>query len=88
MYSTRPLGVPVKTVESYYDHPDYIAVFKHPYFFVTDKSGSFDLKNLPPGTYTLEAWQEKYGTVDQTVTIGPKESKTVNFVFKAAPSGD
>ena len=54
----------------------YIAVFKHPYFAVTAKDGKFDLKNLPPGTYTIEAWQEKYGRVDQQVTIGPKESKT------------
>jgi len=86
-FARAELGIPVKCNV----HPwmkSYIAVFKHPYFFVTDKSGSFDLKNLPPGTYTLEAWQEKYGTVDQTVTIGPKEAKTVNFVFKSAPSGD
>jgi plastocyanin len=71
-------------------HPwmrSYIAVFKHPYFFVTGKDGSFDLKDLPPGTYTLEAWQERYGTVDQQVTIGPTESKTVNFTFKAS-AGD
>jgi len=86
-FARAELGIPVKCNV----HPwmkSYIAVFKHPYFFVTTKDGSFDLKNLPPGTYTLEAWQEKYGTVDQTVTIGPKESKTVNFVFKSAPSGD
>ncbi len=67
----------------------YIAVFKHPFFAVTSKDGKFDLKGLPPGTYTIEAWQEKFGTVDQQVTIGPKESKTVSFTFKAAgSSGD
>lgn len=66
----------------------YIAVFKHPYFGVTGANGSFDIKNLPPGTYTLEAWHEKYGTADQTVTIGPKEAKTVSFTFKAAAGAD
>jgi plastocyanin/predicted small lipoprotein YifL len=65
----------------------YIAVFKHPYFAVTGKDGSFTIKNLPPGSYTIEAWQEKYGTTSQQVTIGPKETKSVNFVFKAQ-SGD
>jgi hypothetical protein len=60
----------------------YIAVFKHPYFAVSTKNGSFDLKNLPPGKYTLEAWHEKFGTVAQEVTIGPNETKTVEFVFK------
>jgi hypothetical protein len=46
------------------------------------------LKGLPPGTYTITAWQEKYGSVDQTVTIGAKESKPVSFTFKANASGD
>lgn len=71
-------------------HPwmkSYVFVFKNPYYAVTTKDGAFTLSNLPPGTYTIEAWQEKYGTVDQTVTIGPKESKAVTFVFKAT-SGD
>jgi plastocyanin len=72
-------------------HPwmkSYIGVFRHPYFQVTGTDGKFDLKSLPPGTYTLEAWHEKYGTSDQRVTIGPKESKTVSFVFKATAASD
>ena len=59
-------------------------VFSHPDFQVTDKTGLFDLKNVPPGTYTVEAWHERFGVQDQTVTIGPKESKTISFVFKPA----
>jgi hypothetical protein len=67
----------------------YIGVFANPYFQVTGKDGAFDLKNLPPGTYTIVAWQELYGASDpQTVTIGPKETKTVNFVFKATAGAD
>ncbi len=66
----------------------YVAVLPNPYFQVTGTDGAFDLKNLPPGTYTLVAWQELYGTSEQTVTIGPKESKSVTFTFKAAASGD
>jgi plastocyanin len=62
----------------------YIAVFANPYYQVTGKDGSFDIKNIPPGTYTLTAWHELYGTSEQTVTIGPKESKTVTITFKAA----
>ena len=59
-------------------------IFNHPYYDVTAKTGTFELKNLPPGTYTIEAWQEKYGAQDQTVTIGPKESKAISFTYKAA----
>ena len=62
----------------------YFAVMANPYYAVTAKDGKFELKNLPPGTYTIEAWQEKYGVVDQTVTVGNKESKTADFTFKAS----
>jgi hypothetical protein len=56
---------------------------------VTSKTGKFELKNLPPGTYTIEAWQETYPAQDQTVTVGAKESKTIAFTFKSAgKSGD
>jgi plastocyanin len=68
-------------------HPwmkSYVFVFSHPYYAVTGKDGQFELKNLPPGTYTIEAWQEKYGVQESTVTIGAKESKTANFSFHAA----
>jgi hypothetical protein len=60
----------------------YIAVFKHPYFSVTGKDGTFDLANLPPGEYTIEAWQEKLGTLTQHVRVGQGENKTIEFVFK------
>ena len=61
----------------------YVGVLDHPYFAVSDKDGKFDIKTLPPGTYTIEAWHEKLGTMTQSVTIGSKETKEINFVFKA-----
>jgi plastocyanin len=60
----------------------YIAVIKNPFFAVTGKNGSFDLKDLPPGNYTLTAWHEKLGTKMQKITVGAGETKTVNFVFQ------
>jgi len=85
-FARMEVAIPVKCNV----HPwmkGYIAVFKNPFYAVTTKDGKFDIKGLPPGTYTIEAWQEKFGTVDQQVTIGPKESKTVSFTFKPT-SGD
>jgi plastocyanin len=62
----------------------YAGVVNHPYFAVTSNGGSFELKGLPPGTYTIEAWHEKLGTQTQSVTIAPKEAKTITFAFKAS----
>ena len=60
----------------------YVGVLDHPYFAVTDKEGKFDLKTLPPGTYTIEAWHERLGTQEQMVTLGANESKELTFTFK------
>ncbi|MEX2264937.1 MAG: carboxypeptidase regulatory-like domain-containing protein [Bryobacteraceae bacterium] len=66
-------------------HPwmrSYIGVVSHPYFAVTGDDGSFTIPNLPPGEYTLATWHEKYGEQEQKITVGPKESKTVEFSYK------
>ena len=62
----------------------YVGVVNHPYFAVTDKDGKFALPNLPPGTYTIEAWHEKLGAQTASVTIAAKEKKEITFTFKAA----
>jgi plastocyanin len=64
----------------------YVGVLDHPYFATTGMDGKFELKGLPPGTYTIEAWHEKLGPMTQMVTLGQKETKEVNFTFKA-PAG-
>jgi plastocyanin len=61
----------------------YAGVVDHPYFAVTANGGAFDLKDLPAGTYTIEAVHEKLGSQTQRVTIGEKESKEITFTFKA-----
>ena len=60
----------------------YIGVLPHPYFHVTGDEGSFELANLPPGKYIIEAWHEKFGTMEQEITVGPMETKEVQFSFQ------
>jgi plastocyanin len=46
-----------------------VGVFDSPYFAVTGSDGKFEIRNIPPGTYTLAAWQERLGEKTQKVTV-------------------
>ena len=61
----------------------YAGVVSHPFFAVSDGTGSFTISRLPAGTYVLEAWHEKYGTQTQTVTVADGETKSIELTFKA-----
>jgi len=61
----------------------WLGVLPHPFFAVTGADGSFSIKGLPPGTYTIEAWHEKYGTQTATVTVAGAAPKTQDFTFAA-----
>jgi len=85
-FARQEVLIPVKCNQ----HPwmkMYIGVVKSPFFAVTGKDGKYELKGLPPGTYTIAAVHEKYGEVDQTVTVAAKDSKTQDFTFKAGAGG-
>jgi hypothetical protein len=61
----------------------WLGVLLHPFFGVTGADGRFAIKGLPPGAYTIEAWQEKYGTQTSSVTVTEGETKTTDFSFTA-----
>ncbi len=60
----------------------YVGVVDHPFFAVTGDGGTFDLGMLPPGEYTISAWQETHGTLKQTVTVADGEDSDIVFTFK------
>ena len=60
----------------------YLNVADSPFFAVTGSDGRFNIKGLPPGTYTIAAVQELLGEQDMKITVGPKDSKSVDFTFK------
>jgi hypothetical protein len=62
----------------------YLGVVDSPYFAVTGPDGRFALTNVPPGTYTIEAWHEKFGRRTARVTVGRRQTQTVAFSFSAS----
>ncbi len=61
----------------------YVGVVDHPYFAVTGADGSFSIDGIPPGTYTVEAWHEKFGTRTSEVTVEPNGAAGVIFDFNS-----
>ncbi len=61
----------------------YAGVLDHPFYSVSGADGEFQIKDLPPGTYVIEAWHEKYGAQTQSVTVGAADDmKEAAFAFK------
>jgi plastocyanin len=80
-FARQEIMIPVKCNV----HPwmrSFIGVVNHPFFAVTGDSGTFTIRGLPPGTYVIQTWHEKFGTVEQTVSVGARESKALEFSFK------
>lgn len=93
--SQMPRGAPIVKI---FQHPElmmpvrcnqhnwmqmYVNVMENPYFAVSASDGSFQIKDLPPGDYTLAAIHEKFGEQTVKVTVPPKETVSANFVFSA-----
>ena len=59
-------------------------VVENPFYAVTDAAGKFEIKNLPPGKYTLGVWHEGLQTLDEKneVAIEVKANHAVNFDMK------
>ena len=74
----KPEAVEVKCDVHGWMH-GWLVATESPYVAVTDKSGSFKLDNVPPGSYTVELWHEKLGKSTQKVTVKAKEDAKVNF---------
>lgn len=51
----------------------WIYAAENPYYAVTAEDGTFSITDVPPGTYTLVAWQEYTGALEIPVTVGAKE---------------
>ena len=63
----------------------FVHVLEHPFFSVTGDDGTFTLRGLPPGTYTLTAWHETLGTKTAEVKVEAGKAGSADFTFEPAP---
>ncbi|MBI5683096.1 MAG: hypothetical protein HZC45_08035 [Deltaproteobacteria bacterium] len=54
---------------------------EHPYAEVVGEDGSFTIKDVPPGTYTVKAWHPRFGLKEGKATVSAKGVAEVNFEF-------
>ncbi len=60
----------------------YILVFAHPFFATTDARGAYRIANVPPGSYSVIAWNEGTASPPQAVTLTPSGSAEINFTMR------
>lgn len=82
VFSRPELMIPVRCN----NHPwmqAFINVSANPFFTVSDADGHFEIKGLPPGTYTVVADHELLGQQTATVTVSAKQTAAQDFTFAA-----
>lgn len=62
-----------------------LAVLAHPFFAVSGETGTFEIRNVPPGTYEIEARHGKLKPVSATVTVSGGETP-VDLTLVIEPS--
>jgi len=59
----------------------FVGVVNHPYFATSDVAGTYTIDNVPEGTYTIQAWHERYGVTTQKVRVTAGGTSTVDFAY-------
>ncbi len=60
----------------------WVGVSSHPFFAVTGDDGTFTIKDVPAGEYTLEVWQERYGVQELKIKVEARQTTTADFTYK------
>jgi len=59
----------------------YVGIVTNPYFAVSNTMGTFEIDRVPPGTYMLEAWHERFGLISKPVTVKAGAVASVDFDY-------
>jgi plastocyanin len=59
----------------------YVGIVTNPYFAVSNEGGTFEIANVPAGSYTILTWHERFGPLMQTVRVRAGATTTVDFTY-------
>jgi hypothetical protein len=62
----------------------WVGIVSHPYFAVSGLTGTFEIANVPAGSYQIVAWHERYGPITQAVRVRAGMVASVDFVYTGA----
>ena len=74
-------GVYTQLCRVHTEMESFVVVLDTPYFATTDKTGAFEIKNVPPGTYTLVTWSQKLKEVKQSITVEAGKPTTASLAM-------
>ena len=60
----------------------FILVFTHPFFAITDGEGRYRIDNIPPGTYSVIAWNEGTASEPKAVTVPDGSAAELDFTLR------
>jgi len=63
------VGTATTLCSFHFDMLGYVVIVPTPYFALTGYDGTFTIKNVPPGTYTLKTWSADGKPTTQTITV-------------------
>jgi uncharacterized membrane protein len=66
----------------------YIYSSRHPYVAITDASGNFEIKDIPPGKYKVRVWHEGFEEVSKEVEVKAGGVSDMNVTFTKTKKPD
>jgi len=62
----------------------YVGIVNNPYFAVSNVDGTFEIPNVPAGTYAVQAWHEKYGETTKNIKVQRGQVAIADFTYPSA----